>query len=278
MLFHAELESEHTHAEAKPGTDPTLYNTYLDSRPEKLETDAIDLVIGLQKKYPSVRCHIVHLSAASALPSIRAARAAGTRLSVETCFHYLVLSSSSIPNKAPQFKCCPPIRDAKNRDALWEALLDGTIDCVVSDHSPCVAELKRLNDGDLMRAWGGINTLGLGLSLLWTEGKKRGVSIGQIIEWTSGATAREASLDDKKGAIKVGLDADLIIWDPEAEFEVNSPFLFTKKQSIQRVHIDNQREPTFQKQIVAVHRGDRTGKSGEDLRERQAGLGRECQD
>lgn len=167
-----------------------------------------------------MRCHIVHLAAAAALPSIRAARAAGARLTVETCFHYLVLASSSIPDAAPQYKCCPPIRDAGNRNALWEALQDGTIDCVVSDHSPCVAELKRLQDGDVMRAWGGISTLGLGLSLLWTEGRKQGISIGQIIEWTSGATARHASLDHRKGALKVGWDADLIICDPDAEIKV----------------------------------------------------------
>ncbi|EJD00776.1 allantoinase [Fomitiporia mediterranea MF3/22] len=230
LLFHAELESEKVHAEARPGTDPHLYETYLDSRPEELECDAINLIISLQKKYPSVRCHIVHLSAASALPSIRAARKAGARLTVETCFHYLVLASSSIPDAAPQYKCCPPIRDEANRNALWEALVDGTIDCVVSDHSPCVAELKRLQDGDLMKAWGGISTLGLGLSLLWTEGKKRGVSIGQIMKWTSEATSKQASLQDKKGAIRVGWDADLIIWDPEAQFKITKENLHFKNK------------------------------------------------
>ncbi|KAL5508619.1 DAL1 [Sanghuangporus vaninii] len=247
LLFHAELESEHAHAEAKSGSDPTRYETYLDSRPQKLETDAIDLVINLQKKYPSVRCHIVHLSAASALPSIRAARAAGARLTVETCFHYLTLASSSIPDAAPQYKCCPPIRDAANRDALWAALLDGTIDCVVSDHSPCVTELKRLQDGDLMRAWGGINSLGLGLSLLWTEGKKRGVSIGQIIQWTSATTAKLASLDNRKGAIKVGFDADLIVWDPDAEFKVTKDNMHFKNKlsPYEGVTVQGKVEKTF---------------------------------
>ncbi|KAH8115738.1 allantoinase [Phellopilus nigrolimitatus] len=225
LLFHAELESEHAHAKAKPGADPKLYSTFLDSRPQELESDAIDMVIGLMKKYPSLRCHIVHLSAASALPAIRAAKAAGLQLTVETCFHYLVLASSAIPDAQPQFKCCPPIRDAANRDALWAALQDGTIDYVVSDHSPCVAELKRLQDGDVMKAWGGISTLGLGLSLLWTEGRKRGVTIADIVRWTSELTARHASLDDRKGAIKAGWDADLIIWDPEAEVKVTRQFV-----------------------------------------------------
>lgn len=220
LLFHAELESNHTLVESKSGSDPTHYSTFLDSRPQKFETDAIEHILNLQAKYPTQRCHIVHLSAASALPSIRAAKASGLPLTVETCFHYLVLDASAIPDGAPQYKCCPPIRDAANRDALWDALKDGTIDVVVSDHSPCVPELKHLQDGDIMKAWGGISTLGLGLSLLWTEGRKRGVGIADILRWCSERTAKLASVSDSKGAIKAGLDADLIIWDPEAETKV----------------------------------------------------------
>lgn len=201
----------------RPGADSTHYQTFLDSRPEALETDAIDLVISAQRSAPSVRCHIAHLSAASALPALRAAKSAGARLTVETCFHYLVLASETIPDRAPQYKCCPPVRDAANRDALWAALFDGTIDCIVSDHSPCVAGLKCLQEGDVMKAWGGISTLGLGLSLLWTEGRRRGANIGQIIRWTSERTAQHASLDNRKGAFKLGFDADFIVWDPEAE-------------------------------------------------------------
>lgn len=180
------------------------------------------MLISLQKSHASqtLRSHIVHLSAASALPSIRLARESGLNLTVETCFHYLVLSSSdSIPDSAPQYKCCPPIRDATNRDKLWEALKDGTIDCVVSDHSPCTPELKLLETGNIMGAWGGISTLGLGLSLLWTEGRKRGVSIRQIISWLCQGTAKHAGLGRRKGAIRVGMDADLVVWDPEKDFE-----------------------------------------------------------
>ncbi|KAI5117578.1 hypothetical protein M0805_005640 [Coniferiporia weirii] len=230
LLFHAELDSENAHTVALPGADPKLYSTFLDSRPQVLETDAIDLIIGIQKEYPSLRCHIVHLSAASALPVIRAAKAAGARLTVETCFHYLVLASTTIPDAQPQYKCCPPIRDAENQEALWEALQDGTIDCVVSDHSPCVAELKRLQDGDIMKAWGGISALGLGLSLLWTEGRKRGIGIDKIMKWTSEKTAQHASVDDRKGALRVGLDADFIVWDPEAETKITKDNLYFKNK------------------------------------------------
>ena len=178
------------------------------------------LITSLQKKYPNLRCHIVHLSASSALPLIRAVRAAGADLTVETCFHYLCLSADDIPRGRTEFKCCPPIREAINRDLLWDGLREGLIDCIVTDHSPCVAELKKLEEGDIMKAWGGISTLGLGLNLLWTEGARRGVSIAQIIDWTSTKTAEHAGLSHLKGQLRVGLDGDFIIWNPEAEFTV----------------------------------------------------------
>ena len=129
--------------------------------------------------------------------------------------------SDDIPNGHAEFKCCPPIRDAVNRDLLWAALLDGTIDCVVSDHSPCVAELKRVDDGDLMQAWGGISTLGLGLSIMWTEASKRGIDISKVSRWMSQNTAKHASLDGVKGQISVGFDGDLIFWDPDTQFTVS---------------------------------------------------------
>ena len=160
--------------------DKIAYSTSLAFRPEQLEVDAIMLITSLHARYPSLRLHIVHLSAAPALPLTRAAKAAGLPLTVETCFHYLALTAQDVPAGRPEFKCCPPIRGAANREALWNALREGTIDCVVSDHSPCVASLKNVESGDIMGAWGGISTLGLGLSLLWTEGRKRGVSIAQL--------------------------------------------------------------------------------------------------
>ncbi|KAF8235995.1 allantoinase [Tricholoma matsutake] len=229
LLFHAELQSDPVDAPHEPA-DPTSYATFLDSRPEKLETDAITLITSLQEKYPDLRCHIVHLSASSALPLIRAVRSAGMKLTVETCFHYLCLSAEDIPRGHPEFKCCPPIREATNRDLLWDGLKEGLIDFVVSDHSPCVAELKKLDEGDIMNAWGGISTLGLGLSLLWTEGTKRGTSIAQIVDWTSTKTAEHAGLSHLKGQLRVGLDGDFIIWDPETEFTVTKESLNFKNK------------------------------------------------
>ncbi|KAF8070466.1 hypothetical protein FPV67DRAFT_1487495 [Lyophyllum atratum] len=231
LLFHAELEPFGTTEPPDGGSsDPTLYSTFLQSRPEKLETDAISLITSLQKKYPALRCHIVHLSASSALPLIRAARSAGLNLTVETCFHYLCLSANDIPNGHPEFKCCPPVRGSANRDLLWEALKEGVIDCVVSDHSPCVDQLKKLDEGDIMGAWGGISTLGLGLSLLWTEGQNRGLTIAQIVEWTSFKNAEHAGLSHLKGRLQVGLDGDFVVWDPDTEFTVTPDSLNFKNK------------------------------------------------
>jgi allantoinase len=222
-LFHAEVDDHPT--PIGDSEDTTAYDTFLNSRPERFEVDAISRIVALQKEFPALRCHIVHLSAARALPIIRSAKAAGHKLTVETCFHYLCLASDAIPDGRPEFKCCPPIRNAANREALWDALLDGTIDCIVSDHSPCVVELKKVDKGDVMGAWGGISTLGIGLSLLWTEGRKRNVPIGTILRWVSENTASHAGLGDRKGKIAVGYDADLVIWDPDAQYTVRSSSL-----------------------------------------------------
>ncbi|PPQ67319.1 hypothetical protein CVT25_005903 [Psilocybe cyanescens] len=227
LLFHAELEDGDV--ETNP-SNPRDYSTFLSSRPQNLEINAISLVIELQKVYSNLRCHIVHLSAASALPLIRSAKSAGLPLTVETCFHYLCLSAEDIPAGHAEFKCCPPVREASNRDLLWDALKEGLINCVVSDHSPCVLSLKGLEDGDIMSAWGGISTLGLGLSLLWTEGQKRGVSLSQIIGWMSKKTADHAGLGHRKGQLKEGFDGDFVLWDQDAEFEVTKDTLQYKNK------------------------------------------------
>jgi len=250
LAFHAELDTPEDPLPDVSSRDHTRYATFLASRPQQLEVNAISVITRLQSWFPSLPCHIVHLSAASALPLIRKAKAGGAKLTVETCFHYLCLSSDQIPDGKPVFKCCPPIRDDANRESLWEALRDGTIDFVVSDHSPCVADLKKLTEGDIMSAWGGISTLGLGLSLLWTECQKNRswVRLSQIVNWTSTATAKHAGLDASKGAIKAGADADIVFWDPEAEFQVTpeslqfkhklSPYQgSTLKGQVQRVYL-----------------------------------------
>jgi len=230
LLVHAEIETGSSWSQSVPHSDPADYATFLKSRPQKLETDAISLITMLQHEFPSLRCHIVHLSASDAIPIVRKAKQAGLKLTVETCFHYLCFSSEDIPRGRPEFKCCPPIREQDNKEALWDALKDGTIDFVVSDHSPCSVDMKRMKEGDFMKAWGGISTLGLGLSLLWTEGRKRGVALGKILQWTSIGPAELAGLGDRKGRLKVGADGDIVIWNPDVEFEVTRDMLEFKNK------------------------------------------------
>ncbi|MQS10350.1 amidohydrolase family protein, partial [Streptomyces alkaliphilus] len=152
------------------------------------------------------------------LPLIAAARRDGVRVTAETCPHFLVLTAEEVPDGATEFKCCPPIRDADNRDALWQALAEGTIDCVVSDHSPCTADLKTPDFGT---AWGGIASLQLGLPAVWSEARRRGHDLADVVRWMSTAPAALVGLDHRKGSIAPARDADLIALDPDATFTVD---------------------------------------------------------
>jgi len=162
------------------------------------------------------------LSSDEALAVLARAREAGTRVSAETCPHYLSLAAEDIPDGATEYKCAPPIRDHENREALWRGLKDGVIDFVVSDHSPCTPTLKGRERGDFAEAWGGIASLQLGLPAVWTEASRRGHSLGEISSWMSARPAALAGLGRRKGQIAPGFDADLVVWDPEAEFEVDA--------------------------------------------------------
>jgi len=198
--------------------DARVYRTWLDSRPPGAEVDAITLLIALAEE-TGARIHIVHLATAMALPVLRAARARGLAVTVETCPHYLTFAAEEIPDGATQFKCAPPIRDRDTREALWAALADGTIDLIASDHSPCPPEMK--GGGDFVRAWGGIASLELSLPIVWTGAKARGIGLERVTEWLSAGPARLAGLDGRKGSIEPGKDADLVVWDPDAEVVVD---------------------------------------------------------
>ncbi|GJN89398.1 hypothetical protein Rhopal_002378-T1 [Rhodotorula paludigena] len=230
FLFHAELDNEHAHSH--DSSDPSAYSTFLASRPPRLEESAIDLIIRCASQFPSLRTHIVHLSASSALPALRRARKQlGLPLTVETCFHYLCLSAEQIAAGETLFKCCPPIRDDANRDALWAALEAGDIDFVVSDHSPCVVELKKLETGDFLGAWGGIGGLGLGLPLLWTEAQKRGIGMDRVLEWVSTRPAKQVGLEGQKGVLQEGADADFVVFDAEQEVKITKSELHFKNRA-----------------------------------------------
>jgi allantoinase len=195
------------------------YPAFLASRPAAAETLAVDAVIEASRR-TGARVHVLHLSAASALPALAAARAEGLPVTVETCPHYLTLDAATVPAGATEFKCCPPVRDAANADALWAGLRDGVIDAVVSDHSPSPPELKRpAGAGDFATAWGGVSSLQLGLPVMWTAARGRGVGLGELLGWMSAGPARLAGLSDK-GALVAGADADLVEFAAEEEFTV----------------------------------------------------------
>jgi allantoinase len=212
LLAHAELDL----GAPPPSGDPRIYQGYLDSRPRAWEDAAIELLIQLCRD-TGCAVHVVHLSSASALPSLRQAKAEGLPITVETCPHYLCLHAESIPHGATHFKCAPPIRERENCEALWSALFEGVIDFVITDHSPCTPQLKLAERGDFQAAWGGISSLQLGLSSVWTEASQRGANLSQLSAWMSERPARFAGLGTQKGRIQPGYDADLVIWDPETE-------------------------------------------------------------
>ena len=195
------------------------YGDYLTTRPAAAERTAIMLLTQLMARNPTP-VHIVHLSSASSLDIVRTARARGLPLTVETCPHYLTFAAEEIPDGATEFKCAPPIRDKAERDALWEALVAGDIDLIASDHSPCPPEMKE-TEGDFFSAWGGVASLQLSLSAVWTGARDRGLKPERIAQWMSAAPARLAGLESRKGALAAGYDADIILWDPEARFVVD---------------------------------------------------------
>jgi len=226
LLVHAESpELLHDARQPVDGArqDPRRYRTWLESRPDVSEQSAIELLVRLAHEYRA-RVHIVHLASAAALTAIRAARAGGVALSVETCPHYLTFAAEEIADGATAFKCAPPIRSRANRDRLWAALVTGDIDFVATDHSPAPPALKHLEDGDFVSAWGGVASLQLGLSIVWTGAAERGLPLERLADWLATRPARLAGLP-AKGAIAVGRDADLAIFDPDREWIVDAKLL-----------------------------------------------------
>jgi allantoinase len=217
LIVHAEDASV---IEAAPECHGDRYAEFLLSRPAEAEQVAIRNTTEQARKY-AARVHVVHLSSGGALPIIAAARADGVRVSVETCPHYLSVTAEEVADGQTQFKCCPPIREAGNREQLWDGLRSGAIDCVVSDHSPCPPELKVLDGGDFAQAWGGVSSLQLGLPVVWTEARKRGQTLTDVVEWMAARPAEVAGIR-RKGRIRVGWDADFAVFAPDETFVVDA--------------------------------------------------------
>lgn len=235
LIVHAELPGPISRAGTpsledaeQAGTDlevcPTKYETFLASRPRAAENEAVELMIRLSRDF-GTRIHIVHHSSADALPMLREAKSAGVKITTETCPHYLTFAAEEIPDGATEFKCCPPIRESQNREQLWQALADQTIDMIVSDHSPCPTAMKLRETGDFLQAWGGISSLQLRLPIVWTEAQRRGFSIQDLARWLCSAPANLVGLSGRKGLIKIGYDADFVIWNPEQQFTVKADAL-----------------------------------------------------
>jgi allantoinase len=222
LIVHAE---DPHHLAAAPQESGPRYADFLASRPRDAENTAIEGLIA-QAERLDTRVHVLHLSSCDALPLIAAAKREGVKISVESCPHFLTLTAEEVPDGATEFKCCPPIREAANQDALWAGLADGTIDCVVSDHSPCTTDLKT---PDFASAWGGISSLQLGLPAIWTEARKRGHTLEDVVRWMSAAPAALAGLR-QKGAIAVGRDADFAVLAPDATFTVDPARLHHRNQ------------------------------------------------
>ncbi|MFZ0521217.1 MAG: allantoinase AllB [Candidatus Acidiferrales bacterium] len=222
LLAHAEMPEpiEQALANLAKNASPRRYGTWLASRPRDAENEAIALLLRLSREFDA-RIHIVHLSSSDALPVLQHARNEGAKVSVETCPHYLTFAVEEIADGATEFKCAPPIRERENREKLWEGLANGTIDFIATDHSPCPPAMRLPEEGDFLRAWGGIASLQLSLAAVWTEASSRGYAVTQIARWLCGGPARLAGLERKKGSIAPGCDADLVVWNPDEKFRVD---------------------------------------------------------
>ncbi len=215
LLVHAELP----YALQPFAGNPKQYVNYLASRPDEAELQAIRLMIDLVRQH-RCRVHIVHLATSYALFDLRQARAEGLPITLETCPHYLYFSAESIPDGATQFKCAPPIRAAFHRPLLWQALRDGDIDLIATDHSPCPLEMKQLPTGNFQTAWGGIASVSLALSAIWTKARLAEIPISEIVKWMCEQPALLCGLSGRKGCIAVGADADLTVFDPDRTWHV----------------------------------------------------------
>jgi allantoinase len=224
LLAHAELAGHIDRATAQINAHDSFadwrrYATYLASRPDEAELEAIKLLIGLAAVFDT-QLHIVHLSTALALPALKQARQAGLKITVETCPQYLWFAAEDIPDGATELKCAPPIRHAANREALWQGLREGIIDMIATDHSPCPPEMKNRESGRFDHAWGGISSLGLALPVVWTGLSQRGGGLELLSKWLSSEPARLAGLTGRKGALAAGFDADIVVLEPDGEWTV----------------------------------------------------------
>jgi allantoinase len=214
--------------DSAPAAGGRSYRDFVASRPDAAELRAIKAVVDAAQTTGG-RVHLLHVSSVDSLDLLEKARADGVRITAETCPHYLTFAAEDVPDGATQYKCCPPIRSAANRERLWTALRGGVLDIVVSDHSPCTPDLKNLDTGDFGTAWGGISSLQLGISAVWTNAAARGFAIADVVRWMSSGPAELIGLP-AKGRLAVGADADCCVFDPTEAFVVDGKSLAHKNK------------------------------------------------
>ena len=273
LLVHCEID---TGERIKIQSEARSYQQYLSSRPRSWEDDAIALMIDLCEEY-DCRTHIVHLSSANSIEQIKKAKLKGLRLTAETAQHYLYFNAEEIQDGQTQFKCAPPIREKENNKKLWQALKEGIIDFVATDHSPSLPEMKQIQSGDFIKAWGGISSIQFALPVLWTRAKESGCSLDDITKWLCERPAALVGMENRKGKIQAGYDADLILWDPEESFVVTeekichkhkiTPYLGEKLYGVtKRVWIGGEKvfdngKLTLNKGSILLHRNHKDSKA-----------------
>jgi allantoinase len=240
LIVHAE---DHDVIAGAPACHGTQYRDFLASRPPEAERRAVQQVVDLARR-TGCRVHILHVASAQVVPILARARSEGVRISAETCPHYLALTAEDVPAGATEFKCCPPIRERDSRDNLWEALREGTIDQVVSDHSPATVDLKRPDSGDFATAWGGVSSLQIGLPVVWTQARDRGSTLSDVVRWMARAPAAQTGMR-RKGRIEPGCDADFCVLAPDQEFVVD----------VRELHHKNAVSPYDGRRLSGVVRG-----------------------
>jgi len=223
LLVHAELDTPHG-GQQLLDENPKSYQAYLKSRPKSWEDEAIQLMISLCEEFETP-IHIVHLSSSNSIEALAKAKKTGLPISTETCPHYLFFNAEEIPDGQTQYKCAPPIRERANNDKLWQAAKEGLFSFIVSDHSPALPEIKELDSGNLKKAWGGIAGLQFNLPVFWTKAKVHGFSMADISQLMSSNVAAFLKMENRKGKIAKGYDADLTVWDPEDSFEVTKEII-----------------------------------------------------
>lgn len=175
--------------------------------------------------------HIFHVTIADGIIAASQAKDEGTNVTVETCPHYLYFDQDDFVEIGPAAKCAPPLRSSQEVKALWDCVLDGTVDTIGSDHSPCTWEEKASGMDDIWKAWGGISGVQTMLSVILSEGvHKRGLPLKDVVRMMSSNPARLSGLYPRKGALESGSDADITVIDLDEEWTVRKEDLFYRNK------------------------------------------------